>query len=175
MVWGNNSGAEVPKGVACLEKLMDHRIRECPLKSGANPGHADDIAMLIFTSGTTGLPKAARISNGRWMMAATGAAVAGGLTPNDTVYCCLPLYHATGLLLGAGGAMVGGSRLVLSPKFSVSGFWHDVRQCGATVIFYVGELCRYLITAPDSPSEKNHSVRLFFGYGCCRCVHDHLG
>ncbi len=164
-VFGNTPGAPIAEGVACLEKLMDRRIIECPLRSSANPGNADDLAMLVFTSGTTGLPKAARITNRRWMMAATGAAVAGGLTPNDTVYCCLPLYHATGLLLGAGGALVGGCRLALSPKFSVSGFWKDVRQCGATVVFYVGELCRYLVSAPDSPSEKSHSVRLFFGNG----------
>lgn len=165
MVYGDATQAAIPQGVACLEKLMDERIRECPLKSGANPGLADDVAMLVFTSGTTGLPKAARITNGRWMMAATGSAIAGALTPNDTVYCALPLYHATGLLLGAGGALVGGSRLALSPKFSVRGFWKDVKQCGATVVFYVGELCRYLISAPDSPSEKQHSVRLFFGNG----------
>ena len=165
MVWGGDSDCKIPKGVVCLEKLIDERIEQCPLKSGANAGSAEDVALLVFTSGTTGLPKAARITNGRWMMGATGAAIVSGLTPTDTVYCCLPLYHATGLILAAGSALVGGSRLALSPKFSVSSFWNDVRQCGATVIFYVGELCRYLVTAPESPNEKNHSVRMFFGNG----------
>lgn len=130
-----------------------------------NPGRPEDLALLMFTSGTTGLPKAARISNRRWFMAATASAAAAGLNPDDTVYCTLPLYHATGLLLGAGGALVSGCRLALGEKFSVSKFWDDVHRTGATVVFYVGELCRYLVSAPEQGNEKNHSIRLFIGNG----------
>lgn len=131
----------------------------------ANPGRAADIAFLMFTSGTTGKPKAVKISNRRWQMAATASAAGCDLAPNDTVYCCLPLHHATGLMLAAGGALLGGSRLAIAPRFSTRGFWEDIRRTGATVVFYVGELCRYLVAAPPSPLEKSHALRLFVGNG----------
>lgn len=130
-----------------------------------NPACAADIACLMFTSGTTGKPKAARITNRRFLFAATAASAGCALTPTDTVYCCLPLHHATGLILAAGGALVAGSRLALAPRFSSRRFWPDVRRSGATVVFYVGELCRYLVSAPPSPLEKSHAVRLFVGNG----------
>lgn len=130
-----------------------------------NPGCAADLACLMFTSGTTGKPKAARITNRRFLFAAIAASAGCALTPTDTVYCCLPLHHATGLILAAGGALVAGSRLAIAPRFSTSRFWLDVRRTGATVVFYVGELCRYLVSAPPSPLEKSHAVRLFVGNG----------
>jgi len=128
-------------------------------------GQAKDIACLMFTSGTTGKPKAVKISNRRWVLAATAAAVGCDLNPTDTVYCCLPLHHGTGLLLAASGALLGGCRLAIAPRFSVRQFWEDVRRTGTTVVFYVGELCRYLVSAPPSPLERSHSVRLFVGNG----------
>jgi putative long chain acyl-CoA synthase len=163
-----NTGKEPISSPINVKKFEDYLlpgISAPPAGIDINPMAPDDTAMLIFTSGTTGLPKAAKISNLRWFLAATAIAAGGSLTPNDTVYCCLPLYHGTGLILGAGGAMIGGCRLVLARRFSRSRFWNEVRQCGATVIPYVGDFCRYLVSAEPTPGEKNHPVRLFFGNG----------
>jgi len=128
-------------------------------------GRASDLATLIFTSGTTGLPKAARITNGRWIAAGLGSATGCELTPQDTVYCCLPLYHSTGMLVAVGGALIGGTRLVLAPRFSATNFWKDVRNTGSTVVFYVGELLRYLVAQPPHELDRKHPVRLFAGNG----------
>lgn len=157
-------GTEQTDGLSELNTAINPDIREPPQLPSHTTG-PDDLALLIFTSGTTGLPKAAKITNRRWLLAATLAATAGSLTPADTVYCCLPLYHATGLLLGVGGALIGESRLVLARKFSASRFWADVRRHGVTVVFYVGELLRYLTSMPETANEKTHPVRLFFGNG----------
>ena len=138
---------------------------ELPAALVPNPGRASDIACLMFTSGTTGKPKAVKISNRRWLMAAIAASAGCDLTPNDTVYCCLPLHHGTGLLLAAGGALLGGCRLAIAPRFSIRSFWEDIRRTGTTVVFYVGEMCRYLVSAPPSPLERSHAVRLFVGNG----------
>ena len=152
-------------GVTDLRDLLRDDEVEPPDDIPVNAGRGRDTAFLMFTSGTTGLPKAARITNRRWAMAALGAAAGAQLTNRDTVYCCLPLYHATGLLIGCGGALVGGSRLAVAPKFSATTFWHDVHRYGATVVTYVGELCRYLVNNEPSPMERDHSLRLLVGNG----------
>jgi putative long chain acyl-CoA synthase len=149
--------------LATLSADADDRSGE-PIEE-LDPTRIDDTAMLMFTSGTTGLPKAARITNRRLVSAALGAAAACRLGPRDTVYCALPLYHATGMLIAVGGALAGGSRLALAGRFSTSQFWTDVRRVGASVVFYVGELCRYLVNTPVQPGETKHPVRLFAGNG----------
>lgn len=158
-----------PRGVLNFDEAL-RRAREAddpglPDDFEPNPGRVGDLAMLIFTSGTTGLPKAARITNRRWALAALGTAAACEMTPSDTVYCALPLYHATGMLVAVGGALVGGARLALAPRFSASRFWEEVRRYGATVVFYVGEMCRYLVNAPERRGEAHNPVRLFVGNG----------
>lgn len=157
--------ANVPQETRLLEDLFAAEEPAFPEDRERNPGRAEDLALLMFTSGTTGLPKAARITNRRWALAALGTAAGCELTPHDTVYCVLPLYHATGLLVAVGGALIGGSRLALSEEFSTSTFWDEVRRYGATVVFYVGELCRYLVNAPERPEANDHPVRLFVGNG----------
>ena len=152
-------------GVTDLSEAISTASPTLPAGFRANPGLGSELSVLLFTSGTTGMPKAARITHRRQVAAALWAAMACDLTPRSTVYCCLPLYHATGLLVAVGGALVGGSRLALAPRFSASGFWPDVRRYGADVVFYVGELCRYLVVAPPNGDERNHPVRKFVGNG----------
>jgi putative long chain acyl-CoA synthase len=155
----------LPDAAIDLEARLDPEVHSPPESIAANPGCAADLAMLLFTSGTTGLPKPAKITNRRWAMAALGTAAACTLSPNDTVYCALPLYHATGLLVACGGALVGGSRLALAREFSTTRFWPEVRRYGATVVVYVGEMCRYLVSAPEQSGERQHPVRLLVGNG----------
>lgn len=165
LLLGGTLSVDLPREVVDLGAKLDRSLSDPPENLRADPGRASDLAILMFTSGTTGLPKAARITNRRWAMAALGSAAAAALTPHDTVYCCLPLYHATGLLVAVGGAMLGGSRLVLAQKFSASAFMGDVRRTGATVVFYVGELCRYLVATAAHADDNHHAIRLFAGNG----------
>ena len=130
-----------------------------------NPGRASDLAMVIFTAGKDERPRAARITNRRWAVAAYGAAAASTLTPKDTVYCCMPLDHAAGLLVSVGGALVGGARLALAEGFEPEQFWTEVRRYGASVVYYAGEMCRSLVDAPSLITDDNNPVRLFAGSG----------
>lgn len=124
-----------------------------------------DTALLIFTSGTTGLPKAARITHVRAQLYMRGFAGATGATSRDRIYVCLPLYHATGGLCAMGAALLNGAAVVLRRKFSASHFWQEVAAEGCTMFVYIGELCRYLVNHPPEPQERAHRVRLAFGNG----------
>ena len=157
--------AQLPPYIKNLEPYFEPDQESFESPYPLNPGAADDIAMLIFTSGTTGMPKAVKITNRRWCLAALAAATAGRITTRDTVYCCLPLFHSTGLLILVGGAIAGGARLALAPKFSLTSFWQDIYTYGATITGYVGEMCRYLVNAAAQPGDNRHSLRLFMGNG----------
>jgi fatty-acyl-CoA synthase len=125
----------------------------------------EDRALFIYTSGTTGLPKAANINHYRLMLATHGFCGAMGVKPTDRMYDCLPLYHTNGGVLGTGAVLVGGGTTVIREKFSSREFWNDVVKWDCTMFFYIGELCRYLVTAPPSEAEKRHKIRLCCGNG----------
>lgn len=106
-----------------------------------------DTALLIFTSGTTGLPKPANVTWQKIGLLTGFMPLWFGLTKNDRYYTCMPLYHSSAAFLAFCASMVTGSTLVLGHRFSTSTFWREVRQHDATAIQYVGETCRYLLAA----------------------------
>ncbi|MCP4905232.1 MAG: long-chain-acyl-CoA synthetase [bacterium] len=126
---------------------------------------AGDGLFLIFTSGTTGLPKAARVSHSRAMTIGVAAFKLQRLTANDRVYSCLPLYHSAGGLMAVGAALFAGGSLVISRRFSAKRFWSDCAQHDVTAIQYIGELCRYLLNSPPHPDERQHKIRIALGNG----------
>lgn len=119
----------------------------------------------IYTSGTTGLPKAVIFTNSRWMLAYGTYGHVLNLNKDDVMYVTLPLYHATGMVVCWCGVIAGSSALAVRRKFSTSSFWSDVQKYNASAIGYVGELCRYLIDAPDSEQDRNHRVTKMIGNG----------
>lgn len=138
------------------------------VRSGAT---AHSPCVLIFTSGTTGLPKAAIVP---WDRTAVGSDTMGrwiGLQPvtskkPDRFYTAMPLYHSSAFQIGFHSCLSRAATLVLSRKFSASQFWDEVAGADATVIHYVGETLRYLLAAPPRPDDRaRHHVRLAIGNG----------
>lgn len=165
----------LPEGVLDMEAI-DVDAVVLPPWYEPNAGRAADLACIIFTAGRSvsltshvagggEVPKPARITNRRWAFSALGAAAGCTLTSDDTVYCCLPLHHAAGMLVAVGGALVGGSRLALAKRFDVERFWPEVRRAGASVVFYAGDMLRALVEAPATPLDAHSPVRLFAGSG----------
>ncbi|XP_060155090.1 long-chain fatty acid transport protein 3 isoform X3 [Globicephala melas] len=111
------------------------------------PQNIMDTCLYIFTSGTTGLPKAARISHLK-VLQCQGFYQLCGAHQEDVIYLALPLYHMSGSLLGIVGCLGIGATVVLKSKFSAGQFWEDCQQHGVTVFQYIGELCRYLVNQP---------------------------
>jgi fatty-acyl-CoA synthase len=126
---------------------------------------ARDTALLIFTSGTTGLPKAARITHVRAQLYMRGFAGSTGAKSSDRIYVALPLYHATGGLCALGAALLNGGSVFLRRRFSASHFWGEAADEGCTMFVYIGELCRYLVNQPPSEAETRHKIRMAFGNG----------
>ncbi|ALG84134.1 long-chain-acyl-CoA synthetase [Gordonia phthalatica] len=127
---------------------------------------ASTTAFYIFTSGTTGLPKASVMSHNRWLANYDGiGGLAVRLRPSDTMYVALPLYHNNALSVSLGAVLSAGACIAISKQFSASRFWDDVITNRATAFCYIGELCRYLLAQPEKPTDRKHSVRIMVGNG----------
>ncbi len=124
-----------------------------------------DRALRIFTSGTTGLPKAAEVSHRRLIVWSHWFAGLAGLTATDRLYNCLPMHHSVGGVVAIGAPLVFGGSVAIAERFSAHGFWDDVVRWECTGFQYIGELCRYLAAAPSRSEEKAHRLRLAIGNG----------
>ena len=157
-------GEQVPADATPFDELVRDASDLNPEQSGRQT--LSQLAAYIYTSGTTGKPKAARITHLRmYRAAAAWSALALRYRQHDVMYNCLPLYHSNGLMLACGSAFSAGITVALARRFSVSHFWEDVRRHGATSFIYIGELCRYLLSAPESPKDKEHHLRVISGNG----------
>ncbi|KKN18872.1 hypothetical protein LCGC14_0951520 [marine sediment metagenome] len=154
----------VPEGFINLPQVVKNVSTDDP-STTVNVKTPDVIAYL-FTSGTTGLPKAARLTHTRVALAGMLLAdIIGNFTSEDTMYISLPFFHGTAIMTGWSSILAAGGALALSRKFSASRFWDDIRKFKATAFNYVGEICRYLMNLPPSPEDSNNSVRVVIGNG----------
>jgi fatty-acyl-CoA synthase len=127
---------------------------------------AKDKAFYIFTSGTTGMPKASVMTHYRWLRALAGFGALGmRLRSSDTLYCCLPLYHNNALTVAVSSVLSAGATLALGKSFSASRFWDEVIKHHATAFIYIGEICTYLLNQPEKPTDCGHHVRVIAGNG----------
>ncbi|BBX15349.1 long-chain-acyl-CoA synthetase [Mycolicibacterium duvalii] len=134
---------------------------------------AKDKAFYIFTSGTTGMPKASVMTHYRWLRALAGFGGLGmRLNSNDTLYCCLPLYHNNALTVALSSVLNSGAALAIGKSFSASKFWDDVIRYDATAFVYIGEVCAYLLNQPEKPTDRQHKVRVICGNGLRPAIWD---
>ncbi|RAV15214.1 acyl-CoA synthetase [Mycolicibacterium sp. GF69] len=126
----------------------------------ADPG---DLFMLIYTSGTSGDPKAVRCSHGKVAVAGVTMTQRFDLGPSDVCYVSMPLFHSNAVLVGWSVALASQSSLALRRKFSASQFLPDVRRFGATYANYVGKPLSYVLATPERPDDADNPLRAVYG------------
>ena len=159
-----NAFGDAPEGFTNMATAVSAFNSDNPVL--ADPPRMGDTAIYLFTSGTTGLPKAAPGSHRKFVKAYGGFGLMSlAMEPDDVLYCTLPLYHGTALLVCWGSVLAGGSAIALRRKFSARAFWDDVRRYRATTFGYVGELCRYLLNQPAGDQDRDHPLTKMIGNG----------
>ncbi|MGB3707883.1 AMP-binding protein [Gordonia sp. (in: high G+C Gram-positive bacteria)] len=123
----------------------------------------DDMLMLIFTSGTTGNPKAVRCSQRKFAAPGVMLSTRFGLTRDDVAYLSMPMFHSNSLIAGWSVAASAGASFVIRKKFSASGFCDDVRRYGVTYANYVGKPLHYILATPERPDDAEVTLRLMYG------------
>ena len=157
----------VPEGMAVVdvgsrgwaEEL--ERFRGSPISF--SPSKFDDLFMLIFTSGTSGDPKAVRCTHEKVAVPGVMLAQRFGLGPDDTCYLSMPLFHSNAVMAGWAVAVAAGASIALRRKFSASQFIPDSRRFNATYANYVGKPMSYILATPPRPDDADNPLRVVYG------------
>ncbi|MEH3142206.1 MAG: long-chain-fatty-acid--CoA ligase FadD17 [Mycobacterium kyogaense] len=123
----------------------------------------DDLFMLIFTSGTSGDPKAVRCTHEKVAVPGLMLAQRFGLGPSDTCYLSMPLFHSNAIMAGWAPAVAGRASIALRRKFSASQFFPDVRRVNATYANYVGKPLSYILATPERSDDADNPLRVAYG------------
>jgi carnitine-CoA ligase len=120
---------------------------------------ASDPQYIMYTSGTTGPSKGVISPHSQAHGVGRSLAQNFGYRPDDVLYTCLPLFHGNALWYSAYAALWADCALAVSPRFSASSFWDEIRAAGATQFNSLGAMTNILLRAPASPRDREHCVR----------------
>ena len=150
---------DVPDGWQAYSDLLagSPELEELPSVSPT------DIAVLQYTSGTTGNPKGVMVTHQMYVSAGQGFARWTQATPDDRFFTCLPYFHANAQYYSTMGTLASGATLVVQDRFSASRFWQQVRDARATVVNFIGMMMPVLAKNDPSADDADNPVRLFYG------------
>lgn len=119
---------------------------------------AQDLASVVFTSGTTGPAKGVMMPQGQTRLFASLAVEGVRMTPDDVFYCFIPLYHVAGKFMAILGSMMVGGKVLLDSRFAPEKWLPRVREHGVTICLLHGPLVEMLYKQPESPDDADNPV-----------------
>jgi len=168
-VWVNTAeapgGGAIPAGMRSFAELERGTATDAE-DLALPPPPADAPSLLMYTSGTTGAPKAVVSPYGQQRVKSIGLLANLLYGKSDKLYTCLPLFHANALMLTVMQALWLGIPLTLSKRFSASRFWAELSACGATQLNTVGGMIPILLKTPPSPYDRAHKVKRIVSAAC---------
>jgi len=123
------------------------------------PPQPQDIACVMYTSGTSGPAKGVLMPHAHCYLYGLGAIEAVALEPEDRYYIVLPLFHANGLLMQLGATLIAGAQAIVRARFSASAWLSDVRRHRATVTNTLGAVAAFITAQPPTPGDRDHCLR----------------
>ena len=124
--------------------------------------NAGDTFMMIFTSGTSGEPKAVQVTHLTVIFAGSTLIERFDVESSGVCYLSMPLFHSNALLAGWSVAVGSGAAMVPA-TFSASGLLSDLRRYSATYMNYVGKPLAYVLATPEQPDDGDNPLRVAFG------------
>jgi acyl-CoA synthetase (AMP-forming)/AMP-acid ligase II len=135
----------------------------------ANPPDVHSEAAILYTSGTTGMPKACRLCNDYFFFAGQRYLAAGGfmrIEPGrERLYNPLPLFYANSFGISNMAMILSGGCMIFPDRFHAQSFWADIASTKATVIHYLGLIPAVLLSMPVKDAERSHRVKFGLGAG----------
>ncbi len=135
-------------------------VRGCDEDAPRRDIGADDLKSILYTSGTTGLPKGCMLTHGYYLRVAGFGVEWLGFTDADVYFTGMPLFHASTRMVGLGAVLLAGAGMVLEPEFRASTFMSRAAQLGATVVGGVGAMGVALLNQPAADTDRRHRMRL---------------
>lgn len=137
--------------------LMNDSARSVSFTSG----YADALA-ISFTSGTTGPSKGVLVDNAHVVTFALDWIRYLKFQPHERIYTPLPLFHAIGAWLGVVPSLLNRSHITISPRFSASNYWDDVRAAKADVAHGIFSMIPILLKQPERSEDASQPARAFY-------------
>ncbi|MFN8032345.1 MAG: fatty-acid--CoA ligase FadD1 [Mycobacterium sp.] len=145
------TGSDYAEAIAATKPLVPHRE-----VSGSDP------FMMIFTSGTSGSPKAVPFVHAMSVMCGLSLSAQLDIAEDDVCYLSMPLFHSNGVAAGWSVAVAAKAAMV-PVKFSVSRLLSDLRHYGATFMNYVGKPLALVLATPEQPDDADNPLRVMYG------------
>jgi crotonobetaine/carnitine-CoA ligase len=152
----------IPAGAPTLKRIRVQPWEDL-LRHGAEPLGVPvtyrDLAVIMYTSGTTGPSKGVLMPHAHLYLFGQGGVDCLGLRADDVYYICMPLFHANALLMQLYGTLIVGAKAVIVPTFSASRWLDDIIRYGATVTNLLGVMSEFVWRQPPRPEDRRHKLR----------------